>query len=67
MEIDRDTDGQIAAQRCYEAIAEAGDLETGQALWRAFGKYHRKSLERTAGDYGCPLPRVGEFARLGEL
>lgn len=36
------TNGRRSAQRCYDEIAKTGDVETGQALWRAFGRYYRK-------------------------
>jgi hypothetical protein len=45
MEIESD-DGRTQAWRCYDAIATVRDVEDGQALWRAFGRYFYKGQIR---------------------
>ena len=45
MEVGR-SDAEIARDRCYEAIQSATDVAEGQALWRAFGRYHWKDRHR---------------------
>lgn len=46
MEVDRATDGLIAARRCLAAMSETQDIETRYALWRAAGRYMAKYRER---------------------
>lgn len=42
----RSNDAQTARDRCYAAI-QGQDVESGQALWRALGRYHaRMKMER---------------------
>jgi hypothetical protein len=67
------SDGIECAWRCYEAIASADNVLTGQALWRAFGRYWRRVAGSAA--YGCNRARpratlrgssVGEHAECVE-
>jgi len=66
------SDGWICARRCYEAMAGA-DVEVGQALWRAFGRYYWRSrdggVERTACSTARPVARQTKglvFAQIEE-
>lgn len=58
------TEALECARRCNAAMMETDDIETGQALWRAWGKFMRRAMLERADRrlVVSPLPRASGMA-----
>jgi hypothetical protein len=61
-------DGRIQRDRLLAEMVACRDVETGQSMWRAMGRYHWKRMERPLGEFEGPLrARCDEWARARDL